>query len=291
MPLTRPFSRALSRVVRIPHGVYRRAKIATLGAAPSWRNVPGGLQACIDPRDPFDCLYYCGLYEPHLFQLIGQVVHAGDVCLDIGAQKGYVAMRLARAVGPTGGVIAVEPDPRALDILRRNCTRNGLRNIRTFACAAAEAAGSCHFLLSSRLGWSTRFPNALAQTVPSQPTTVTTRTVDELVASGSLPPDRRIVFLKIDVEGSEPLVLRGAAETLRTHRPTLFLEINRGSLRAGGFSHDDIERPLLALGYRFRAISPRCSLLTPRFEFPLLSRLSAVSADCFDVIAEHPVAL
>ena len=67
-------------------------------------------------------------------------------------------------------------------------------------------------------------------------------------------------FIKIDAEGFEPDVIRGATDTLARCKPTLFVELNDAALRRYGYVKDSVLKPLLALGYEMELADPRYTL-------------------------------
>src|SRR6266568_3077417 len=113
--------RGLAHAMRRGYDAMRRS---LLGQSPRWRFVAGKFYMHIDPEDWADRAFYLGSYEPHLVALIRAIVRKGDVCLDVGAQKGFMTLHMASAVGPGGRLISFEPDPRAMRALRENVDRN-----------------------------------------------------------------------------------------------------------------------------------------------------------------------
>jgi len=236
----------------------RMARLLPLGKRPGWRRLAGGFSMLIDPRDPLDQAFYLGLHEPHLVRLIADLVRPGDVCIDVGAHKGYMTLHLARAAGEEGRILALEADPRAAGQLRANLQHNRLDNVSVWDCAAAEASGSCQFTLSTQLGWSSRFVNDLARPSASTVISVARRCLDEIVEAAGVQPGRdRLSFIKIDVEGSEPMVIAGARRLLAQFRPVLYVELNTDSLRVAGVHPTQLTRDLDAAGYEVRLIRPR----------------------------------
>lgn len=209
----------------------------------------------IDPKDWLDRAFCFGTWEQHLVQIIAAAVKPGDVCVDVGAHKGFMTLYLAKAVGSGGQVIAFEPDPRAMEALRSNVQRNGFEQVRLYSCALGDCEASCQFALYQQLGWSSRFPNDTAKPAVASTISVRARRLDDIIAEMSVAPEtHRISFVKIDAEGSEPLILQGAYETLRRFRPTVHIEVNKSSLRAGGFLEESIENLLRSLDYQLYAI-------------------------------------
>ncbi len=247
-----PVLRLLVRPIRQS---YQALRILPLGRVPKWRGVGGTICMQIDPTDWMDRAFYLGAYEPHLVELIATTVRPGDVCFDVGAQKGFITLHLAKAVGPGGRVIAFEPDPRAMEVLTSNVQRNGYRQVSLQAYAVGDCDSRCAFGLSRQLGWSSRFPNDMAKPTVESTISVQTRSLDDIVKEmGIAPQTHRLSFIKIDAEGSEPLILQGARETLERFRPTVHVEVNKPSLRAGGYSAASVEALLRPLGYQLYTI-------------------------------------
>lgn len=149
----------------------------------------------------------------------------GTAVIDVGANIGELTVPLAQAVGAEGICLAVEPIPFLADALRRTAFANGLDWIEVLQCAASADAGSANLelrysdgkLLDS--GGSRLVESAAAGTVQ-----VATERLDDMVRRSRIGA-RRVSLIKVDVEGHELQVLRGAGETLRQHRPALAIEI------------------------------------------------------------------
>lgn len=142
---------------------------------------------------------------------------AGRVVYDVGAWEGVLTLFFARSVGRQGQVVAFEPNPRSAARLRENVGLNGLPNVRLFELALGAAEGKAWLHLPHGVaawGHLTEAPADLA---------VRVRTLDLIVAEAELPPPD---FIKIDVEGAELGVLRGAHETIRQYAPSLLVEVH-----------------------------------------------------------------
>lgn len=149
----------------------------------------------------------------------------GTAVIDVGANIGELTVPFARAVGAEGACLAVEPIPFLADAVRRTAFANGLDWIEVLQCAASADAGSANLELrysDGKLvdsGGSRLVESAAAGTVQ-----VATERLDDMVRRSRIGA-RRVSLVKIDVEGHELPVLRGAGETLRRHRPALAIEI------------------------------------------------------------------
>jgi FkbM family methyltransferase len=236
--------------VRRLRSYYDGVRLRALGTEPKWAQVAGGFEMFIDPKDDLDQEFYLGTFEPAMRWLIREFVQAGDTCLDIGAQKGYVSLTMARAVGHTGRVFSFEADARAAEQFRANVNRANQQSIHLLQCALGEQEGTCTFVLSNVLGWSSRFPNEVAKTAIQQTVEVQMHTLDSMVEREEvlIGPDK-LSFIKLDVEGSEPYVIRGMRKLLSTARPLIFLEVNYESLGAAGSSAHELQTLLQDSGY------------------------------------------
>jgi FkbM family methyltransferase len=142
--------------------------------------------------------------------IIRRLVRPGLGAIDVGANIGYYALMLANQIGPGSEVICIEPEPANLVELRRNIEANHLTNVTVLAAAAAAEEGSAELLCGIN-----------GQVVPLGHGEIRVRTLalDRLA-------ERAIGFIKIDVEGYELEVLRGARNLISRHQPNLFVEVH-----------------------------------------------------------------
>lgn len=160
-----------------------------------------------------------GSYEPELTALFSERVRPGSVVFDLGAHIGYYTLLASTLVRSGGRVVACEPSPRNLRHLRGHTEMNRLRNVEIVPAAVCEVEGTAHF--SSRGGSGT------GHLAAEGALRVATTTVDHVRRSTGRSPD----FMKIDVEGAEVELLRGATDTLREARPVIFLSTHGPELR------------------------------------------------------------
>jgi FkbM family methyltransferase len=200
------------------------------------------------PRRAFESAYlaYKSLIEAGPVDSLRELVEHGSTVVDVGANIGFFSLRFARWVGPAGRVIAIEPEARNIDSLRRRVERAGLSNIVT--CVQAAAADRPGQL---RLALNPGHPGDHHLAGDGEP--VTAITLDELVANDPHP----LALIKIDVQGAEAMVLAGARGVLETHRPALFIEIHEPSLARLGSSPRELIDALIALGYRGHMLTRR----------------------------------
>lgn len=184
-------------------------------------------------------LYYSGTFEADTERAIVDRLGPGMNALDIGANVGYHTFRIARAVGPQGRVVAVEPMSSARARLVRNLELNDFQNITIAPVALSEVESGVQplaFESSYRLDGETQ--------LVTEPVQVTT--VDVLVEDSGL---EHVDFIKLDVDGYEGKVFRGAAKTLARWHPALVFEISPGAMAAVGDDAVDLVAQLDQLGY------------------------------------------
>jgi len=138
--------------------------------------------------------------------LIERIVQPGMVAVDVGANVGLHTLGLARRVGPSGRVIALEPDPTNFRLLARAVKKARLANVDLHRLAAADAPGTLTLYLSESNYGDHRTVRA-AEARYSFP--VSAVSLDDLLAG-----EERIDFVKVDVQGTEAAVFRGMARTL-----------------------------------------------------------------------------
>jgi FkbM family methyltransferase len=200
------------------------------------------------------CLFVGGTYEPNEFMFLSRMLRPGMVFIDVGANDGLYTLFAARRVGPTGRVVALEPSRREFDRLQQNLALNGLTNVVTLPVAAGDRDGKAQLRIA---GFGHEGQNTLggfAYAIEGAGfETVDVARLDRVVSDQGL---GRIDVLKIDAEGAEVSVLRGAVATLGQHRPLIMFELVEAALRQQGVGRHDILKLLSESGYRFWVFGP-----------------------------------
>lgn len=187
-------------------------------------------------------LEHYGEYSEQELLLLKQVIRAGDTVLDIGANIGVHTLFFAKAVGPVGAVLAFEPQRIVFQTLCANMALNSLTNVNCYRAAIGDQNGSivvpeldCE--QEQNYGGVSLCGDFQGEKVPLL-------TIDDF----GLPS---CGLIKIDVEGMEENVLRGARDTIQRFRPALYIENDRPEKSAQLISYID------SLGYRMYWHIPR----------------------------------
>ena len=183
---------------------------------------------------------YPSTYEPQKARFLRHHCRPGTTAIDVGAHFGVFAVIMARAVGPSGRVIAFEPSPDSRVILAATLAANECTETVTVRSeAVSEKAGDQQLFVSDGVG---DMGNSL---IPHGARSVTVRTLD----LDSLNLTQPLSCIKIDAEGSEVDILRGALKTLTGQRPALTVEIHPWGLRRHGQTPEDVWSALREVGY------------------------------------------
>ncbi|MCA9102308.1 MAG: FkbM family methyltransferase, partial [Planctomycetales bacterium] len=146
------------------------------------------------------------VFEPETVAAMKDFLRPGGTFVDVGAHVGYFTLLGARLVSNTGCVVAVEPDAGNAESLRRNLALNDYTHVRIEQVALGRETGTAELFIAADSGQH----SLLARS--DQSVKVDVRTLDDLWSSNEAPP---IDVIKIDVEGAELDMLRGARDTLR----------------------------------------------------------------------------
>lgn len=167
-----------------------------------------------------------GRYEPHITNLLPEIINPNFVCLDIGANIGVTTLAFS-SLSRDGHVYSFEPSKNNYGFLARNVMLNDAKNVTCLNLAIYDTNGTLDF------SYVDEFPagSFAATTGFVHPAviheTVTCVKLDDWVKSSLLP---RLDFVKLDVEGAEIKVLEGGKNTLEEFQPRLIVEINPHTL-------------------------------------------------------------
>jgi FkbM family methyltransferase len=171
-------------------------------------------------------------------RFVNSWLRSGMVVLDIGAHQGYYTLLATRKVGPDGRVFAFEPSPRERKNLLFHVRIDRRKNVRVEGFALSNETGEAElfFVIGSETGCNSLRPPAVNQ--PTQVLRVPTRKLDDYICELKI---ARVDFIKMDVEGAELLVLKGAEGLLRRQpRPVILCEVQDIRTQPWGYKAREI---------------------------------------------------
>lgn len=197
--------------------------------AGAFRNREGVIQRGVGKGLRFDpgnahASYLLGMNEPDLQNALREILKPGMTFLDVGSTVGFQCMLAARLVGSSGRVVAFEPAPDNAWRIMRNARLNGFEHVSVREEALGNRDSEAEpFVLSvvptgGRLGTIERPPE-----YPAGRINVRLRRLDTVMRETSMAvPD----VIKVDVEGAEADVIKGAMGTIGRHRPIMLIELH-----------------------------------------------------------------
>lgn len=227
----------------------------------------GGVFAIDSRSDLFARVVINKEYEPKFIKYCLKHIDPERDIIDVGANVGFYSVLFAKQL-KTGRVVAVEPTQNALKRLRRNIEMNGVNSrVDIFEGVVSDNIGQLEINTIagkeeySSIGVLQQSPVTGLKHVTEK---VKSTTLDELVKSKSLNP----AFIKIDVEGAENLVFKGARNVLMEKRPIILSEISDTLLRANGSSSEEVVKLLKECKYDvFDVGNPSGQVKVSRSEF------------------------
>ena len=227
-----------------------------------------GATVVLNPTDPVvSGALHLGVYEktePRFFQSASR---DGMTFLDVGANLGYYTALAARAVGPNGRVLAVEPDPDSFDYLEQTIAANAVGNVQAFPVAASDAPATLPLYIST----DNRGDNRLYASGEDRPQVeVAARPLDALLSENKI---ETVDLIKIDVQGYEPKVIAGLRETITASQNlTLLTEFWPQGIDEAGEDANEFLQTLRELGLTLHELQPDGSLAELTDDTDLIAR-------------------
>ena len=172
------------------------------------------------------------------------LLREGMIVLDIGANVGFFSLLIAQRVGRIGRVYAFEPVPSIFVRLKENIALNGFENIVPVPIAISSYSGKTN--MTVYYGASSLFRRVSDEFVE-----VPTERLDDFVEREGI---ERVDAIKLDVEGAELHVIRGADKTIRRFKPIMMVEINPDTLKAAGTTPQELFETIVSYGYKAHVI-------------------------------------
>ena len=205
-------------------------------------------------------------HEPISMKLLMSEIKPGMRVVDIGANIGYYALLEAKLVGNQGEVIAIEPVPSNVEMLKSNIAANGYNNMRIYEVAIGPENRPAKIYLSNK-------SNLSAMVLNKESTgnylTVPMVTLDSLLAN-----EKQIDYIQMDMEGYETEAINGMLEILKRWHPGIFMEIH--APQAGGENAVILLKHLKSLGYGTKYVVDKA------FNYPLIKNKRSIETPSID---------
>lgn len=190
-----------------------------------------------------------GKFETAEYSFVRGFIQRGMTVLDIGAHHGFYTLLSARLVGSEGMVFAFEPSPRERKALLRHVSLNRCKNVKVQALAlgAQKKEAELYVVEGSQTGCNSLRPPIVLSGTSCTPVRI--MPLDDWLSEEKI---GRVDFIKLDVEGGELDVLRGATKLLdRRPRPVVLAEVQDIRTLAWGYQAKDVIEHLRAKGYKW----------------------------------------
>jgi len=174
----------------------------------------------------------------------------GKTFVDVGANSGIYALAASRIVGPSGRVIAFEPSLQSFPTLKTNILLNGVTNVLAIRAAVSNKTGKALLYHGPDPSQNTLGVNPFVERDMEE---VVTESLDNALCQAST---KCVDVIKMDVEGAEELVIRGANRVVTSQRPIIIFEINPDASASLGLSPHGAWDLLDGLGYEFYVAGP-----------------------------------
>lgn len=219
--------------------------------------------------------FLMGWLELESVRQVQAFVTADMVVVDIGAHIGYYTLLLARLVGAQGRVYALEANRDNYDLLVANVAAAGLTNVVSVHTALWDKEEDVELFLTA--GHSTHSLHSSEETV--EHCRVPGTTLDAYLRSQGNPNVR---FIKIDIEGAEPLAFKGMTETVaRAADLVLLTELNPPALRLGGVTPAQFVQQLHDMAFSVQTLAEdRIPALALTLESPVLQQNTLINLFC-----------
>jgi FkbM family methyltransferase len=205
------------------------------------------------------------VWEKHLIQKFYSLLPKNDffVVIDLGAQTGCFSL-LAQYF-PNSAWYAFEPIQEAADTLKANLALNGIHNVTVHQKAVMDFSGQITLKMPAMNLWGLSTVGSHVKRKEFGPVieerVVECTDLDSFVDNHKI---RKVHFIKIDTEGSELSILRGARKMIMSDHPIILIEYNEINMSQCDVNRQDIDSLLKEMGYTWELISSEDILCIPQ---------------------------
>ncbi|MBI5740387.1 MAG: FkbM family methyltransferase [Nitrospirae bacterium] len=219
-------------------------KIATRGKGIN-KNIGAGGAFRFDYTFAFSDFQSWGTGHNNAFQVLLKMCEGRKVVFDVGAHVGLCSMPVSRVIGEGGVVYAFEPSKTNMDRLSKNLAYNNIDNVKLLPHLVGDKSRAN---VPFHESYEVTGMNSIARYKGDDTYSITYKdqvSIDDFCADHDIIPE----IIKIDVEGAESGVLRGAENVLRNHRPVIVLSVHPRHLQLLGDSVDNLKNIIEGVGY------------------------------------------
>ena len=215
--------------------------------------IESGVKARIWPGDDIGKpIYIGGIFEENEVKFTKSILRPGMVFFDIGANMGFYSLIGAKAVGINGRVHCFEPSPRMFGELQYNVNLNGFKNIRMNRAALGEKVGTACLSRHER-GKEVYGRIAAIDKAGGDYDEVEVNTLDRYIENAGID---KIDLIKIDVEGAELQVFKGARKTLsKPNAPIIIFEMEERHALKFNYTCKEAVDFLRGIGYKIYSVT------------------------------------
>lgn len=198
--------------------------------------------------DPYirESIRLYGWWEYDELSYLRRHLEPGMWAIDVGAHVGFSALAMAREVGPSGRVIALEPEPLNFELLCRNIARNCGSVVVPIHAAGGEKTGSCVLHRSPH--------NSGDHRITRHPLAVGSTEVPMVALDDLLPPSHPVHLVMTDAQGYDHRVLEGMTKTLRRWKPRVVCEFWPVGMLEANSDPDGVLEWYRSLDYRLELL-------------------------------------
>jgi len=190
---------------------------------------------CMDPindRGVERQLYLYGTYEAGTLSIMEKCLRKGDIFIDVGANIGLMSIFASQIVGSNGKIYSFEPEPETFAILKKNIEINKIENIYIYNFALGDKKSKAFIYTNPYAGRGSASLIKPVDQKDSKKYEVSIETLDDFISTHDI---KKVRMLKIDVEGWELNVLKGADRLLKSSQaPIISIEYSKFTQAKGG---------------------------------------------------------
>lgn len=274
-------SRLLKRFSQIFHYMFVKIKLQFIKIVPIMVFLPwGGIWLC---RNNFNgkSILLKEIFNEGEWKVVAHYLQSGMIVLDIGANEGFYTLLASKKVGENGKVISFEPSQRELKRLNLHLKINDCKNvvIEPLALSNEETNTELYVCLGEGTGCNSLRPPNVSDPIKKVKVNVTT--LDNYLNLHKL---EKIDFIKVDVEGAELNLFKGAKRSLEMFRPIIMCEIADIRTRPWGYKSEEIIKVLEEVGYIFFKILPEGNLVKCEIKTEYAENLFAVPQEKISLV-------